>query len=128
MAVRIRVYPQNGMGGMGGMGLGGAYGINNRLAQVQLQNQRKTSALQLQYERALWQEKIKTVQLQTAMQYGAASPYGAQAVSPYGVQGAMFGGLGLGGLGGFGGSFGGFGGSSFGGSPFGALGLGSIFG
>jgi len=93
MAVRIRVYPQGGVaGGVGGYGY-------NALAQTQLRNQRQTSALQLQYERALWQEKIKTVQLQTAMQYGSQG-LGAVPVGGYGARAYGLGGLGALGLGG----------------------------
>ena len=125
MAVRIRVYPNNGMGmgGYGGLGMN-RYGASTRIAQVQLQNERKTNNLRLQYERALWAERLKGVQLQAQVQYGGygaagygaayprVSPYG---MNPYGVQsnsawmGGMgqgmgyntgfFGGLGLGGLG-----------------------------
>jgi hypothetical protein len=106
---RIRIYPNyGGYGGYGMMGgLGGAYGpyaVTTRVAQVKLQNERKTSNLRLAYERALWAEKLKSVQLQTAMQYsgyGVASPYaglqsaymgGMGSFNPFG----MLGGLGLG--------------------------------
>jgi hypothetical protein len=120
MAVRIRVYPQNGMyGGLGGYGMRGMYGGYGQLAQVQLRNEKKTSALRLQYERALWQEKLKTVQLQTAMQYGAGG-YAVNPWSAYGMNSALggFGALGLGGLGmGLGGT-----------NLFGSLGLGGLFG
>jgi hypothetical protein len=104
-------------GGMGGYGMGGMYGgtaaiqAQNQvaLAQQQLQNERDTSNLRLQYERALWQEKMKETQLQSAVQYGAA---GAGVVSPYAAYGAY--GLarpmvGFGGFGGFGGALGGIG-------------------
>lgn len=97
MAVRIRVYPQNGMyGGLGGVG--GAYGRYGGLAHVQLQNEKKTGNLRLQYERALWAERLKTVQLQTAMQYGGAAGVGGAmplamanpyALGAYGVGGAL---------------------------------------
>ena len=77
------------------------------MVQQQLQNERDTSNLRLQYERALWQEKLKTSQLQSAVQYGgagAASPYG---YSPYGyaarpIQSMGFGGFGAAALGGLG--------------------------
>jgi hypothetical protein len=111
MAYRIRIYPNyGGVGGYGGMGMGmygGAYGpyaLGTRIANVKLQNERKTNNLRLQYERALWAEKLRTVQLQTAMQY---SGYGAASPLAYGgVNAAMMGGMGsfnpfgvLGGLG-----------------------------
>lgn len=125
MAVRIRVYPQYGaMGGLGGAyGAPGAYGAQP-LAHLQLQNEKKTNNLRLNYERALWSERLKTVQLQTAMQYGGAGgamgaygmprvmmPYGgmnaawtggmglnALGMNPFGMGIGMFGSLGLGGL------------------------------
>jgi hypothetical protein len=111
---RIRIYPNYGMGGMGGygmmggMGAYGPYAANSRVAQVKLQNERRTSNLRLAYERALWSEKLKTVQLQTAMQYsgyGVASPYaglqsaymgGTGGFNPFGMLGGL--GLGLGGM------------------------------
>lgn len=68
MSVRIRVYPQNGLGA------GGLYGnaqTQVRLSQQALQNQRQMSNLQLNYERALWEEKLKFAQLQAQAQYGA---------------------------------------------------------
>ena len=95
MAIRIRVYPQNG-------GLGGAYGYNSQ-AQVlneRLKSARQTSALQLQYERALANERIKATQLQTAMQYSAGAGYGSAVplAAGYGALGAgMLGGIPIGG-------------------------------
>lgn len=89
MAVRIRVYPNGGMGGMGGAY--GAYGPV-QVARVQLQNEKKTGNLRLQYERALWQEKIKTAQLATAMQYQTAAPAVA---GPWGAFGSPLMGAGM---------------------------------
>lgn len=123
MAIRIRVYPQGGYGGYGGygaMGGLGGYGMyGGRVAQMQLQNERKTGNLRLQYERALWAEKLKTVQLETAMQYGAGS-YGAY--GGYGRPAMPFGGLGASWMGGMGLGLG-----TLGSPLFGALGLGSLF-
>lgn len=104
--IRIRVRPQYGAmgyGGLGGYGVGG-YGA---LALSKLEEQKKLSALQLAYERALFQEKLKTVQMQSALKYGAVgsmySPmaYGAQSYNPYG------------GYGGYAGAYGGYGVSSY---------------
>jgi hypothetical protein len=103
MTTVIRVHPQVG----GAYGYGGdaaALQAQNQVAltQQQLQNERDTSNLRLQYERALWQEKMKETQLQSAVQYGAAgtpavaSPYAALGVP--GLLGAGMGALGLGGL------------------------------
>ncbi len=138
MAVRIRVYPQNGLGGAGmygGVGGVGAYGAAP-LAQQQLQNERKTNNMRLEYERALWQERMKTVQLQTAMQYGAGSyAQPVNPISPYGSFGGMMGGMGgYGGVGAAG--FGAYGLSmpllghqaDMGGGFFDSLGLGGLFG
>lgn len=85
MAVRIRVYPRYGaLGGLGGAygGYGvGAYGVENQLTQQQLRNERQVSSLRLQYERALWAEKLKQTELTAAIKYGAAAnPYMA---NPY---------------------------------------------
>ena len=129
MAIRIRVYPQygrSGYGGYGGYGRSfgyggyGGYGMNRfggygALANVRLQNEKRTSSLRLNYERALWQERIKTVQLQSQLQYGGAAYY--PQISPFGgaYGNAMLGGLGLGATG--------FGGAGF----FGSLGLGNLF-
>ena len=89
MAIRIRVHPQ----------IGGAYGAYGGLGAVtsqqyygqQLQNERDTSNLRLQYERALWQEKLKETQLSSALQYGAgsgvASPFALGGVSALGLGG-----------------------------------------
>ena len=107
MSVRIRVYPQNGLGGYGGYG---GYGMNRiggygyGLANVRLQNEKRTSALRLNYERALWQERIKTVQLQSALQYGGNGIGAPRIVTPFGgamlgagmLGGGLFGGAGLG--------------------------------
>ena len=89
MAIRIRVYPQyGGYGGLGGYGGFGGFGVNNRLSQVQLQNQRRISSMQLQYERALWAERLKLVQLQSQLQ----NPYlGALGVGGLGMNTAMLG-------------------------------------
>jgi hypothetical protein len=105
MAYRVRIYPS--YGGYGGMGAyGGAYSpyaTQARVSQVKLQNERTTGNLRLQYERALWAEKIRSTQLQTAMQYanlGTASPYSYG----YGGFGSPLMGAGLlGGVGGLGG-------------------------
>lgn len=92
MSIRIRVYPQNGAyGGLGGLG---GYGVANtrvRLTQQQLQNERKTANMQLQYERALWAEKLKFVQLQAQMQ----NPYAALSMGGLGGFGALGGAFGL---------------------------------
>lgn len=80
MAIRIRVYPQNGgVGGVGGYGVGnpggfgvggpGGFGMNpyaadGRFMQAQLQNQKQLSGTQLTYERALWGERLQRVRLE----------------------------------------------------------------
>ena len=145
MAVRIRVYPQNGgIGGYGALGAAGvgvgAYGAVP-LLQNQLTNEKKTNALRLEYERALWGERMKTVQLQTAMQYAGQAGYGA-APAAYGgayggypqmapmaaLNGAWGGaGLGMGGLGMGGFGMGGLGGLGMGSSFFDSMGLDGLF-
>ncbi len=79
MAIRIRVYPNyGGYGGYGGFNRYGGYGngilrtkltANNRISNLRLQSERQQNALRLNYERALWSEKLKLVQLQTQLQY-----------------------------------------------------------
>jgi len=96
----IRVYPQTGaygaMGGVGGYARGGVsaqtYYTSKLTAQQQISN------LQLQYERALWGERLETEKLKGQLQYG--NPLLA-------LQSASM----LGGLGGYGqlGGFGGYG-------------------
>lgn len=112
MAIRIRVYP-NGGGAYGGMnGFGGMYGVNQtQMYQQQLDNERRTSDMRLDYEKRLYQEKLRAVELQSALQYGGAYrpmpvPFGIPfgGFNPaFGAGMGMFGSLGLGGL--FGGSF-----------------------
>src|SRR3954451_4896813 len=90
MAIRIRVHPQ-----IGGA-FGGAYGMMGAVSpqqyyQQELQNEKDTSNLRLQYERALWQEKLKSTQLSSALQYGSQQPM----VSPYGALGLGLGGQSL---------------------------------
>ncbi len=121
MAVRIRVFPQNG--GFGGYG--GMYGMNspyaqlmtqNKLNQQKLSNEKRTSALRLNYERALFNERLKLTELQAQVRYGGlgginyGSPLalggltnswmglGALGMNPLSSGSNFFGGLGLGGL------------------------------
>lgn len=95
MPVIIRVHPQYGYrSGLGLNGLGyGGYGVGG-YAGIQLRNEKQKHALQLKYERALFNERLKTVQLQTAVQsggtFGAVGGVGALGAvggmySPYGV-------------------------------------------
>lgn len=86
MPVVIRVRPQYGAGAMGYGGIGGmgGFGYGGNVFQHQLRNERQKNNLRLQYERALWAQKMQNVQLQTAMQL-SSNPYGA---SPYGAYGA----------------------------------------
>lgn len=100
MSIRIRVYPQNGMlGGLGyGLGMnrfGGGAVTAQRFYTNQLNNQRRLSSLQLQYERQLWNERLERTRLEERLK------------NPYLT--GMTGVGGIGGIGGWGG-FGGFGG------------------
>lgn len=92
MAIRIRVYPG---GTAGSAGYGGAYGVGGVSASQyysqQLANERQTSDMKLSYEKQLYQQKLKAVELEAALKYGANTNYG------YG--GMPFGLGGLGGLG-----------------------------
>lgn len=47
-----------------------------KLNQQALKNQKQQTALQLNYERALWQQKMQTQQLQTQMQYQSMAGLG----------------------------------------------------
>lgn len=130
MAIRIRVHPNGGFGGTGGYG-GYGFGNNLQAANIRLQNEKQKGNLRLNYERALFQERLQRAQLEAALQFGGG-------VVPNGMMGGLgtlnpgvgvppgFGvvpgagyGFGAGGLGGFGGAFGGFGAGILG-----ALGLG----
>jgi hypothetical protein len=119
MSIRIRVYPQYGgaYGGLGGYGFG-----MNRMGAVsastyyntKLQTQRQVSALQLGYERALWNERLEKVRLEERLKnpyammgagfgaYPMASAYNPYASSLIGSSllggSGFFGSLGLGGL------------------------------
>ena len=93
----IRVHPN--YGAAGGYGAAGPYAA---IARMQLDNERETAETRLEMERALWQERMKTVQLQSALKYG--SRVGAVGMSPYGALGvnpALLGAAGLGAVPGF---------------------------
>ncbi len=91
--VRIRVYPQgyfaNGYGNSYGFG----YGTRRRSAamyRMQLQAERQRANMRLQYERALWSQQMKMVQLQG--RYGMSSAYNGAyntAVGPVMYPGAL---------------------------------------
>lgn len=49
------------------------------MLKAQVSHQRKTAALQIQYERALWQQRLQMAELQSAARYGG---YGG-VMSPY---------------------------------------------
>lgn len=127
MAIRIRVHPNGmGAGGLGGYG----YGNNLQTANLRLQNEKQKGNLKLNYERALWQERLQRAQLEAQLQYGTGvQPLGAYGMNGLGVQPGLPGGFGVVpgagypgagmGLGGFGLGMGGFGAGMLG-----ALGLG----
>ena len=90
MAVRIRVYPQTGVGGMyGAMGMnGGAVSAQTYYTQ-KLQTQQQVSNLRLGYERALFNEKLDKVRLEERLK----NPYalaGAGALGGYGALGGAY--------------------------------------
>ena len=94
MAVRIRVYPQNGMAGGYGMGMqGGAVSAQTYYTQ-KLQTQQQVSNLRLGYERALFNEKLDKVRLEERLK----NPYAMQGIGGVGAIGG-FGGVGYGGYG-----------------------------
>jgi hypothetical protein len=66
MAVRIRVYPQNGiMGGMGGYGMNRSGAVSAQTYfNSKLTSQKQVSNLQLGYERALADERINNARLE----------------------------------------------------------------
>ena len=74
MAIRFRVYP-SGMAG----GQFGQYG-QIQIAQERAEHVEDLAGTQLDYERQLWQERIRRAQLETAMQYlppgGAGAGFG----------------------------------------------------
>jgi len=82
MAVRIRLYPQTGVG-MNGMG--GAVSASTFFNQ-KLQSQSQVSNLRLQYERALWGEKLDKVRLEERLKNPYLGAYGGTGLgSPYGA-------------------------------------------
>lgn len=101
MAVRIRVYPQNGMLGMNGLGMNGMGGAVSAQTYFndKLQSQKQVSNLQLGYERALWGERLDKVRLEERLK----NPYAAMGTGIAGAYGGLplgmpMGGLPLGGL------------------------------
>ena len=64
MAVRIRVYPQNGMLGMNGLGMNGGAVSASTYYNSKLTTQKQVSSLQLGYERALANERIERARLE----------------------------------------------------------------
>ena len=97
MAVRIRVYPQNGA--MGAMGMqGGAVSAQTYFTQ-KLQTQQQVSNMRLGYERALFNEKLDKVRLEERLKNPYAMQANAGLAGAYAIPGAM----GLGALGGIGG-------------------------
>lgn len=72
--VRIRVYPQGYFAN--GYGYGNGYGTRRRssaMYRMQLQAERQRANMRLQYERALWNQQMQMVQLQS--RYGVAGAY-----------------------------------------------------
>lgn len=88
MAIRIRLYPQGGLGmnrfGMNGGAVSLATHYNSKLT-----TQRQVSSLQLGYERALANERIERARLEERMK----NPY---ALGGFGGVGAAFGGVPMG--------------------------------
>jgi hypothetical protein len=83
MAVRIRVYPQNGMLGMNGLGMNGGAVSASTYYNSKLNTQKQVSSLQLGYERALANERIERARLEERMKnpyalggIGAAAGFG----------------------------------------------------
>jgi hypothetical protein len=102
MSVRIRVYPQNGLG-MNGLGVNGMGAVSAATYYNQkLQTQKQVSNLQLGYERALWGEKLNNAVLEERLK----NPYLGAQTAAYGAYGGLplaagFGGLpGMAGFGG----------------------------
>lgn len=94
MAVRIRVYPNYGMGAYGGVGGYGGYGVTpyaSQLYNTKIANVKQTSALRLAYERALFAERLKLAQLQAQLQYGGYAGGFTPLASPYMLNGGMLG-------------------------------------
>jgi hypothetical protein len=107
MAVRIRVYPQNGALGAAGLGMGAVSA--QTYYNTKLQSQQQVSNLQLGYERALWNERLEKVRLEERLK----NPY-ALGAAGYGLGGMPLG-VGLGGA---------LGGVPLGGLPIGGMPIG----
>lgn len=81
--IRIRVNPGGMAGGYGGYGGVGAVNAQTYY-NSQLNNQRQVSNLRLDYERQLWEQKLKAAKLEAAIQYGGQGGYGSPYGSPWG--------------------------------------------
>lgn len=115
MAVRIRVYPQNGLGMMNGLNrMGGAVSASTYF-NSKLQSQKQVANLELGYVKALANEKIERARLEERLKnpylqmqmnpmamygmggMGMMNPYAASMLGSSMLSGTqMFGGLGLG--------------------------------
>ncbi len=121
MAVRIRLYPQNGMG-MNGLGMNGGAVSAATYYNSKLTTQKQVSSLQLGYERALANERIERARLEERMKnpYAMGGVAGAYGGIPLGGMplGVGLGGLPLGGMP--------LGGVPLGGVPMGGLPMGGL--
>lgn len=94
MSIRLRIYPQYGIGPSFGYGRRRRFGFANPASQA-LRSERQQNRIRLQYERALWSTRMQTAQLQAsvgagryaqpyAAGYGYTAPYAAPFAAAYG--------------------------------------------
>ena len=100
MSVRIRVYPAGQTAGMYGQGVGAVSAQTYYTSK--LQNQQQVSNLQLQYERALWGERLEKTKLEEQLKNPYLALNATAGLTGLGGLGGLAGLSGLAGLGGLG--------------------------
>lgn len=71
--IRIRVYPQRGLGAFAPRAFGGyGFGQPTSYLQQELRAERAKNRMELRYEKALMRQQLRNMQLQMSMQYGNA--------------------------------------------------------
>ncbi len=98
---------------------------NVKLMAAHLQNEKRTSALRIGYERQIFNERLKRVELQSALKYGRINQFPPNYGYGYGGFGVPFGGIPAAVPAPYGNAM--FGGFNMGNGFFNSLGLGGLF-